>query len=94
MKIFLAIFSIVLICFSCKRKWTEKDKSEFVSACLATAVKDSNIGERSAREYCHCLIEKVVEKYPNARDVQYIKYDKDIVTISRACLEKSKSSVK
>jgi hypothetical protein len=72
-------------------KWTEKDKSEFVSACLSRAVKDSNIGERSAREYCHCLVNKVVENYPNARDVQYIKYDKGIITISKDCLEKIKS---
>ena len=93
MKIFLLLlFSMVLI-FSCKRKWTEKDKSEFVSACYATAVKDSNIGERNAKTYCNCLLEKVIEKYPDASDVQYIKYDPAIVSIAKNCLSLTRDSL-
>ena len=83
---------MTMILFSCTRKWTEKDKSEFVSACLSNAVKDDNIGEKNAKEYCDCLVERVVNQYPNANDVQYIKYDKGIVQIGKDCLEKIRPS--
>ena len=90
MKVLFSLILITSFFTACKRKWTEKDKSEFVSACMSTAVKDSNIGEKQAREYCHCIIDKIVEKYPNANDAQYIKYDKGAVTISRDCLDQIK----
>ncbi|HEY0355849.1 MAG TPA: hypothetical protein VGC29_06580 [Flavisolibacter sp.] len=88
----LVLFSIlILILGSCKRKWTEERKSEFMAGCLSNAVRDSLIGERYARAYCDCILDRVVKKYPDAGDVNYIKYDTAIITISRSCLQLAKT---
>ena len=60
----LVLFSIlILILGSCKRKWTEERKSEFMAGCLSNAVRDSLIGERYARAYCELLARKHPELF-------------------------------
>jgi len=81
----IIFFLLMISCFSCKRKWTEKDKSEFLAGCLKNAVK--NIGEQKAKPYCNCLLQRVIERYPNARDAPYIKYDTAIVRLAEDCLK-------
>jgi hypothetical protein len=76
---------LVLCCFSCKRKWTEKNKTDFVSGCMSRQVKE--MGIEKARTYCSCLIEKVVQKYPNANDARYIQYDSSISRLAKDCLK-------
>jgi hypothetical protein len=71
---------------SCKSKWTEENKMEFVSGCLSAATRDKNIGDSLAAPYCACLVEKIVKKYPNAADAKYIKYDTTAKALSRDCL--------
>jgi hypothetical protein len=85
-KIFLNIFILLfVVCISCKRKWTEKDKADFVSGCLSRQARE--LGIEKAKRYCSCLIEKVVIKYPNANDAQYIQYDSSIVSVAKDCLK-------
>ncbi|HWJ92420.1 MAG TPA: hypothetical protein VNR87_14990 [Flavisolibacter sp.] len=81
----IIIVLIVLSAFACKRKWTEKNKSDFVSGCLSRQVKE--LGIEKARAYCSCLVEKVVRKYPNANDAGYIQYDSAIVRLAKDCLK-------
>jgi len=75
---------LILSLFSCKRKWTDSDKSDFYSGCLNSAVKNKDI--TNAKSYCNCLLQKVVAKYPNANDAKYIKYDSTIKQLARECL--------
>ena len=86
MKIVVLVLGLIFMT-SCSRKWTDKDKSEFLSGCLSASVKDTLIGEVYARDYCSCLLQKVVEHYPNANDVQYIRYDTAVKQLARECLE-------
>lgn len=84
MKNLLPIVLLVLL-FSCKRKWTEKDRSEFVSGCLSKAVID--LGQDKAKPYCNCLLQKIVAKYPNANDAKYIRYDTTVKQLAKECLK-------
>ena len=84
MKKIISIFIIVCL-LSCKRKWTTEDKTEFLGGCLKGAIKD--MGEEKAKPYCTCLLDKVVTKYPNARDAAYIRYDSTIVILAKDCLK-------
>jgi len=70
---------------SCKSEWNEKNKSEFVSGCINGALKA--MPEDKARKYCHCMLEKVMEKYPDASDVIYIKSDTALASLAKACYD-------
>ncbi|MGZ5190183.1 MAG: hypothetical protein ACXWCZ_04130 [Flavisolibacter sp.] len=84
MRIIISI--LIIICFlSCKRKWTTEDKTEFLGGCLKGAIKD--MGEEKAKPYCSCLLDKIVVRYPDARDAAYIKYDSAIVRMAKECLK-------
>jgi hypothetical protein len=85
MRNLLLFFALFLLLASCKRKWTDQDKSEFYSGCLSTAEKNKEIKNPTA--YCNCLLQKVVAKYPNANDAKYIKYDTTIRKLAEACLQ-------
>ena len=75
---------MIIFC-GCARKWTDKDRSEFISGCVSRSIPD--MGEDSARNYCRCMLTKVEKKYPNARDAAYIRYDSSIVRIAKDCLK-------
>ena len=79
------LFFAVISLFSCARKWTDKDKSEFMSGCLSHAVK--GMDETKAKHYCGCLLNKMVEKYPNANDAKYVRYDTSIIRLAKYCSE-------
>jgi hypothetical protein len=80
-----ALLLFALSLFSCKRKWTDKDKSDFYSGCLSSAQKNSDI--TNPKTYCNCLLQKVVEKYPNANDAKYIRYDTTVKQLAKDCLK-------
>jgi hypothetical protein len=84
MKKLIAILFLCSAFCSCARKWTDKDKSEFVSGCLSRQVRE--LGQEKARTYCNCLLNKVVARYPDANDAKYIQYDSAIVKLSQDCL--------
>ena len=78
------IFCLIIL-FSCKTKWTEKDKSDFFAGCMNNAVTNKDIP--NPKTYCNCLLQKIVGKYPNANDAKYIKYDSSVRRLSRDCLK-------
>jgi len=79
------LFLLVLCLVSCKRKWTDKDKSEFYSGCLNNALKNPDI--KDPKSYCSCLLQKVVVNYPNANDAKYLKYDSTVRHLARDCMK-------
>ncbi|MFL5742737.1 MAG: hypothetical protein ACJ75B_21130 [Flavisolibacter sp.] len=82
-KYFLLLISICLIC--CQSKWTEKNKSDLLSSCIAGATKD--MGATKAKAYCQCMLEKIVRKYPNADDARYLQYDTAMRRMGKDCLQ-------
>jgi hypothetical protein len=82
-----AMIRILLFCslLSCKRKWTDKDKNDFYSGCMSSAIANKDV--TNAKSYCNCLLQKVVAKYPNASDAKYLKYDTTVRELARQCLK-------
>jgi hypothetical protein len=80
-----ALLLCVFFLIACKRKWTDKDKSDFYSGCLNSAVSNKEV--KNPKSYCSCLLQKVVAKYPNANDAKYIKYDSTVRELARDCLK-------
>ena len=76
---------LALALASCTSEWNEKNRSEFVSGCINGAVKD--MPAEKARKYCHCMLEKVMARYPNAADVIYIKNDTAMAAMAKDCLK-------
>jgi hypothetical protein len=83
MRYFILAF-LTLSLFSCKRKWTDKDKADFYSGCLSSATKNKDI--KDPKSYCSCLLQQVVTKYPDANDAKYIRYDSTIKQLAKDCL--------
>jgi hypothetical protein len=79
------VFLLALGLFSCKRKWTDKDKNDFYAGCLNNATKNADI--KDPKSYCSCLLQKVVTKYPNANEAKYIRYDSTVRQLARECLK-------
>lgn len=78
-------FLLVLALFSCKRKWTDKDKKDFYAGCLNSATKNADI--KNPKSYCSCLLQKVVAKYPDANDAKYIRFDSTVRQLAIECLK-------
>jgi len=79
----VVLFALSL--FSCKRKWTDKDKNDFYSGCLSNALTDKDV--KNPKAYCNCLLQKIVAKYPNANDAKYIRYDSTARQLAMDCLK-------
>jgi len=84
MRIVTFVFCVVTL-VACKRKWTEKDRSDFYAGCLSGARANKDVSNPKA--YCSCLLEKVVATYPNANDAKYIRYDSAVRQLAKDCLK-------
>jgi hypothetical protein len=65
-RVFLLLF--VILCTSCRERWTRATKAEFYEACTGQAKKDMGLNEEEARIYCDCVFGKMAEKYPHEID--------------------------
>jgi len=76
---------LILLLPACKRSWTEKDRTAFLSGCLGQSVRD--LGETRGKAYCSCMLRKVEARYPNAADAHYMRQDTGIVRLASGCLK-------
>jgi hypothetical protein len=83
-KIFVLVLLFLLL-NSCKRKWTDKDKQEFLSGCINSATKE--LGSEKAKQYCHCMLDKVLVRYPDAGDINWMSRDTAMPRMGRDCLK-------
>ncbi len=76
----VAVFSIT----SCgnRNKWTEKDKSEFIEACISEA---SVVMEIDGETYCACMLEKIMVKYPDPKDADKVTME-EVTEWAQDCL--------
>jgi len=49
-----------------RKRWTAKDRNDFVTSCIETA--KTSLGLDTASYYCYCMLEKVEAKYPDIDD--------------------------
>lgn len=71
---------------SCKRKWTQADRDQFLKGCISSSIKDMTA--QKAESYCNCMLQQVEKRYPNANDVKYIRQDTAMNRIGKDCLPK------
>ena len=71
--------------FSCKQPWTQREKEQILGGCMKESIKD--MGEAKARVYCSCMLGKLQSRYPNARDLKYIKSDTALYSMGQDCLQ-------
>lgn len=48
------------------RVWDDQTRAAFITNC--TNESKTRMEEAAAREYCNCMLEKIVAKYPNPGD--------------------------
>ena len=58
---------IVLVIFSSCKTWNEDDKNVYITACMNNARHWAGTEEK-ARTYCNCVLDKMIEKYPDEND--------------------------
>lgn len=81
MKKLLPIFLFVLVAgiltsaaiiTSADKGWSKKEQKEFMKSCTAELKGQKGI---DAKGYCSCMLDKVMEKYPNPDEGQNIDQD-------------------
>ncbi len=58
---------LLLMLASCKNTWNEDDKDAWRQACTENAMHWAG-NEQQAKTYCDCVLEKIMQKYPNEND--------------------------
>lgn len=49
-------------------QWSAADQKEFMDGCTPDAIKSLN--ERAGNEYCDCMLKKLMQEYPNIKEVE------------------------
>ncbi|HEX6334666.1 MAG TPA: hypothetical protein VFZ78_10600 [Flavisolibacter sp.] len=83
MKKLILILPVIVLCWSCGRTWTQQDRDEFLQSCITNAIKDT--GPEKAKAYCQCMLAKIEKRYPNVKDVAYLRSDTTVNAMVRAC---------
>lgn len=64
-----AIMLIAVIGLSaCERKWSDEDKRLYQESCMEDAVTWAASGT-DAQKYCDCMLGKLMQKYPDVKDM-------------------------
>ena len=74
---FIFTAAILTSIISCSNGWSEKEKSAFVSNCMAREI----VNERTVKQdsiICNCLLQKTMAKYPRAKDTVNMSYQEAI----------------
>ncbi len=58
---------LALSLFSCKDTWDGDDKNNWKQACMENARRWAG-SEEKAKTYCDCVLDRMIEKYPNEND--------------------------
>lgn len=67
MKQSIAAFLLVLSLPSCKNTWNDEDKAMLYQTVLENAKTWAGSPEK-AKEYTDCVVNKIMQKYPNEND--------------------------
>lgn len=83
MKKLISAFLITVLLTSCQSAWIQEDKDAFYDACIEDA--NTWVGDPAkAKQYCDCVVIKVMERYPNVNDaldnIELLSRDPEIQT--------------
>ena len=60
-------FVLLVTLFACKNTWNEEDKDAWQEACRENAIRWAG-SDAKAKTYCDCVLQKMIQKYPNEND--------------------------
>lgn len=81
----LFLLSALFILNSCggKKKWPDADQKAFMDSCVPGAAENPSI---DANKYCNCMLEKIMDKYPNPKDAEKMTMA-DMMSDAEKCLK-------
>lgn len=89
-KVLLSVAVVAAFSFvSCKKGWNDAEKKAYMDACVDGAKQ--SLGEKEGEDYCSCTMEKIMAKYPSAKELGEVDADeknKVIQDVAKECLEK------
>ena len=62
-----ALLLLIVMTTACKNTWDQEDKDLFYQACMEDANTWAGSQEK-AKTYCNCVLDKVMQKFPNEGD--------------------------
>lgn len=80
------------ICFltACTDFWSEANKRKFLEVCTEEAADWAT--EHEADEYCHCVLGKMMQRYPNELDafahIEELAKDTELINCRQEVAEK------
>lgn len=84
---FLCLF-LIISCTSCKNTWDSETRNMFKQSCVEEATWAAS--PQQANKYCDCVLERMMDKYPQFSDamdhIQEISADSSI----QACRQSAK----
>ena len=91
MKLSLAFFLCLLLtgASSCKNTWNQEDKDNYIHTCMESLNATDGSGGKP-KAYCDCMLNQLIEKYPNVNDM--MEHMQDV--ISDPELQKCKEELK
>jgi hypothetical protein len=79
----LTLALVAVFATSCKSgKWSDAEKSAFVDNCIPGASENPDI---DAEGYCNCMLDKVMDKYPSAADVEDMSIS-EMMEMAEGCI--------
>lgn len=70
-----------------KSGWSDTEKNAYMKACVNSA--SASIGEDQAEDYCSCTMDKIMEKYPSAMDLNKVEASEKndiIMGVAKECM--------
>ena len=69
-KLFVSLTVLFLFISCTNEKWPKKDIDMFYKSCIEDFKKNPSISEKEAYKYCNCFLEKIKQKFKDAKDVE------------------------
>jgi hypothetical protein len=82
------LLSALLGASSCKNTWSQEDKDNYTTTCMEGL--NGQVNPDKAKGYCNCMLDKLVERYPNVNDM--MEHMQDVVNDPE--LQKCKENLK
>ena len=79
-RIFVIIFSVLIINSCSNGGWSRADKTEFIDNCVVGAT--GSMTKSEAKKYCNCVLDELMDDYDTPEDAVYA----DIYSYAFKCL--------
>ena len=78
-----SISSTTTVSFNSPTDWPEAEQKAFMESCVESAKGNSEV---DGKKYCSCMLEKIMNKYPNVEDAVKMTED-EILQMAPDCIK-------